>query len=585
MPTRLDPGNVPDAPPTLLQYVAQLTKGHRGVLAAAVALSVISAVVTIFQPRLLQKAVNDGIQGQLATRTVEQLAALVATATVIAAVQSYLAGRGSEAVAHELRSRISERYVEMTVEERDRSNSADLLSRATVDSLMVKQFLAAGVLPVFGSLIMIVGMAAFMVTADLLLFAVTAASFVIGLVLVLTVTGRANRMSTEVQESLGSFSVSVDRVLAALRIVKATNAQSSELRHLIDSSRGVYRTSMRITRLSAWIQPALNVCVQAAIAAVIIVGTQRLAQGALTLGGFLAYLMYMFMIIVPIGALGGALTQTQVGLGALRRCHEIEFVETEADAQVTARPVPTEGSPLLEFDAVTFGYEESVPTLQYVSFSLQVGERLTVLGRSGAGKSTLLELVERFYTPSSGQIRFKGVPIEELEMFDYRRRLALVPQEASILSGTLRDNLLVGGANRDDDTLTRVLHKVGLTDLLGKSHFGLDADLGQAGVSLSGGQRQRIAWAQVLLSDAELVLMDEPDANLDPATRRSLAAILDEFSKDRALVVVSHGVERLNPEDRVLILNQGQVAGDGLLEELSDCNTSFQELLAAPQAA
>lgn len=308
-------------------YLVGLTRGSRITLGTALVLSVTAAGLSVVQPRVLQKTVNDGIQGGLQADTIELLAALVVGTTVIGAVQAYLTGRGAEAVAHRLRTRLGRRYVSMTISELDAGNTADLLSRANADSTMVKQFLSAGILPVAGSVLMLAGTTVFMIMSDPILFAVTAAAFVLGLSLVIAVTNRANSMSAEVQEALGDFSVSTERMLSALRTIKATNAEPLELDHLRLSSHNLYRKGLRITVLSACVQPALNVCIQGSIAAVIVVGTARLASGATTLGTLLAYITYMFMMIAPISSLGQAFTQMQIGLGALKRCYEVDFFE------------------------------------------------------------------------------------------------------------------------------------------------------------------------------------------------------------------------------------------------------------------
>ena len=576
-----------DLPSSMRSYLVGLTRGSRITLGTALVLSVTAAGLSVVQPRVLQKTVNDGIQGGLQADTIELLAALVVGTTVIGAVQAYLTGRGAEAVAHRLRTRLGRRYVSMTISELDAANTADLLSRANADSTMVKQFLSAGILPVAGSVLMLAGTTVFMIMSDPILFAVTAAAFVLGLSLVIAVTNRANSMSAEVQEALGDFSVSTERMLSALRTIKATNAEPLELDHLRLSSHNLYRKGLRITVLSACVQPALNVCIQGSIAAVIVVGTARLASGATTLGTLLAYITYMFMMIAPISSLGQAFTQMQIGLGALKRCYEVDFFESEDDVRADHQTAigTASGDELLRFDSVSFSYEPGTPVLTDVNFVLRRGETATIVGRSGSGKSTLLELIERFYHPDAGHISLGGVPIDQLDLNSYRRRLALVGQDSIVLTGTLRENLELGCHRHPDSTLYEALEHVGLTDLLGKKDFGLDTDLGQAGITLSGGQRQRIAWVRVLLSDADIILMDEPDSNLDPVTRSSLTHLLESFAATRTVLIVSHNLEHLNSSDRVLVMDHGSILADGCRQELLATTSEYQDLLAPTQAA
>lgn len=586
-------------------YLWNLTKGHRGILALALVVSVISAGLTVAQPVFLQRMVNQTINNTSSPSTLIILIVLVVTAAAAAGLQGYLSQRGAESVADTLRGRVTRRYVHMSVREADRQNSADLLSRVAVDTTIVKQLIGVGLLPLLGSSLMLLGITAVLITIDVLLFLVSALAFLIGLIIVVAVGKTANTASAELQERTGIFSVAVERSLGALRTIKASNAQDQEVRSIQGRSEELRSTGIRLGRLSAIVQPTLNLCIQGAIVSVVLVGAFRLTSGAIDLGGLLAYLMYMFLIVVPIASLGQAYTHLQVGFGALLRCREVDEFEIEDLEEDVAgddqdprdhepgQPVPhltavtdvDDHPPLLELRGAHFAYQPGRPVLRDIDLAVRHGEKVSIVGLSGSGKSTLLDLIERFYTPDAGEFLMNGAPAVEQPLADYRSRISLVPQEAAVVTGTLRENLTLGREDLEDPDLIHVLHQVGLEDLVERGEEGLDTDLGQAAVTLSSGQRQRIGWARALLSDAELLLMDEPDSNLDSATRAQVSELLDQVAQHKTVIVVSHRIDRLAADDRVVVMDGGLIVGDGPVRHLASTCSAFQELTTAGKVA
>lgn len=571
-------------PTSQLSYLWTLTRGHRTVLSTSVALSLVAAVLTVLQPQAMQRVINLATDGGSFREPLVLLVLLVVGATLVTALQSYTSLRGAESVAHELRSRISARYIGMTVAEADSRRSADLVSRAANDTSVVKQLVAAGLLPLLGSLVMLVGIAVVMVLIDPWLFALSIGAFLVGFVIVAVVAGLANRASLLIQTRTGEFSVAVERTLAALRTVKANNGQEQEQANIVRRSAELRDSGFSLARLSSFVQPTLNLCVQGALLAVILVGAYRLTTGAIDLGALLAYIMYMFMLIVPVASLGQAYATMQVGFGAIKRCQEMDTVDAERTGG--AWPAQERPRPLVELRDVSFAYDPATPVLTGVDLTVHRGDRLTVVGRSGSGKSTVLELIQGFYEPDQGEVRARGLPLQEIDLRRHRSSIALVQQEASVMTGTLRDNLQLARPGVSDEEMLDALHRVGLSAVVQRAPEGLDIDLGQSGVVLSSGQRQRIAWARVLLSDAELVLMDEPDSNLDTATRALVHELLDQVAEERTVVVVSHRLESVHPQDRIVVMAEGRVVAEGTHAELLATSAHYRELApAALQAA
>jgi ATP-binding cassette subfamily B protein/ATP-binding cassette subfamily C protein len=370
----------------------------------------------------------------------------------------------------------------------------------------------------------------------------------------------------------------VERALTAARTIRASRAEDREAAAVAGSAGEAYAAGMRVARLQALVEPASTAAIQGAFLLVLGVGGARVAAGAITVGTLVAFVLFLFFLVMPLGQALHAYTQLQTGLGALQRIEEILDLpgETAGDRPV-ARVAPPD-APAVAFEAVTFGYPGGEPVLRDVSFAVPPGGRIALVGPSGAGKSTVLALIERFYDVSAGAIRVDGVDVRDLPRDALRARLGYVEQEAPVLAGTLRDNLLLTAPDADDERLMAALEQVNLRGLARRSPEGLDVQVGEGGVLLSGGERQRLAIARTLLTGAPILLLDEPTSNLDArneaALRRAVAAAADR----RTLIVVAHRLSTVVDSDEIVVLDQGRVAAVGPHDRLLESSPLYREL-------
>jgi ABC-type multidrug transport system fused ATPase/permease subunit len=277
-----------------------------------------------------------------------------------------------------------------------------------------------------------------------------------------------------------------------------------------------------------------------------------------------------------------AYTQLQAGLGALQRIEEILALpdETAPDRPVHRPPVAADGhpAPAISFEGVTFAYPGGRPVLRDVSFTVPRGGRIALVGPSGAGKSTVLALIERFYEIGGGVIRLDGTDVRDLPRDALRRRLGYVEQEAPVLAGTLRGNLLLAAPEATEDRLRAALDQVNLGGLVTRTPQGLDVEVGEGGVLLSGGERQRLAIARTLLADAPILLLDEPTSNLDARNEAALRDAIGAAARRRTLIVVAHRLSTVVDSDRIVVLDQGRVVAAGPHDELLGISPLYREL-------
>jgi ABC-type multidrug transport system fused ATPase/permease subunit len=336
---------------------------------------------------------------------------------------------------------------------------------------------------------------------------------------------------------------------------------------------------VRMARLQAMVGPAVTTVIQGAFLAVLGVGGARVATGAMTVGDLVAFVLFLFLLMMPIGQAMNAYTQLQTGLGALQRIEDVLALPTETEADPPATVVePTTDRQAIEFDRVTFAYEGGEPVLRDVSFSVGYGTRTALVGPSGAGKSTLLALVERFYDTTSGTVRVAGVDVRDQPRQVLRAHLGYVEQEAPVLAGTIRENLLLTAPDATEEQLLAVLATVNLTDIAHRAPEGLDAQVGEGGVLLSGGERQRLAIARTLLAGPRILLLDEPTSNLDARNEHALRQAITAASAERTLLIVAHRLSTVVDADQIVVLDRGGVVATGSHHELADTNPLYREL-------
>ncbi|KAB1128693.1 ABC transporter ATP-binding protein, partial [Micromonospora sp. AMSO12t] len=299
-------------------------------------------------------------------------------------------------------------------------------------------------------------------------------------------------------------------------------------------------------------------------------------------GDLVAFIMFLFFLVLPLGQAVHAYTQLQTGLGALQRIEEMLAVPVEgaADrpASVPARALPGGAPASVEFDRVGFGYPGGPPVLHEVSFTVPAGTRTALVGPSGAGKSTLLALVERFYEVTEGALRIDGVDVRDLPRDALRARIGYVEQSAPVLAGTLRENLLISAPEATEARLRAVLDEVNLGHLAERAPEGLDVQVGEGGVLLSGGERQRLAIARALLAGPPVLLLDEPTSNLDARNEAALRRAIDAVAARRTLLIVAHRLSTVVDADQIVVLDGGRVAATGTHDELTGTSPLYREL-------
>ncbi|WP_432505627.1 ABC transporter ATP-binding protein [Kineococcus arenarius] len=554
---------------------------HRTAIAVAVLLSLVGAATALAQPLAVAAVVRVVQDGSPLAPVAALLVAVVLLGALADGARQYLLERAGAGVVLGVRTSLVTRLARLTVAARDARASGDLLSRVSGDTTALAAVVTSGLFDLLATVLTFLGAVVLMAVLDPVLLAVTLVAVAVAGTAIAIASSRLGRLTLATQTEVGAMSSAVGRVLGALRTLRASGATDRELDGVLAAARRARDAAVRASRVRALLGPAMQVSVQGAFVAVLGVGGARVAAGATSVAELVGFVLLLFTLVAPLGQLVQTWTVVQAGAAALTRVQEVLALPVEEDEpRPAAVPAQRTGDvPLLEFDDVAFSYPDGTPALRGVSFAVPRGTRTALVGPSGAGKSTLLSLVERFHEVSAGGVRLDGVDVRELPLPALRARLGYVEQDAPVLAGTLRENLVLAAPDATDEQVLAALDAVGLRELAERGP-GLAAEVGERGVLLSGGQRQRLAIARALLAPGELLLLDEPTASLDARNEALLREALAAAADRRTLVVVAHRLSTVVDSDQIVVLEDGRATASGTHAQLLERSPLYRELAA-----
>ena len=573
------------APRARLSLLWPYLRPHRRVLLLVTAISIVGALLSVAQPAMVGLVIGSVQQSLPLTGIVIGLVALVLITAVINGIQQYLLQRTAEGVVLDTRRLLVGRMLRLPIEEFDTRRTGDLVSRVGSDTTLLRSVVTSGLVDAVSGALVFVGSVIAMALISLPLLGLTLVVVAVAIVTVVGLGGRIQKLTLTAQTQVGALAAGVARAIPGVRTIRAAGATDREIDELSVLAGDAYGTGIRLAKVMALIAPIIGIAMQGAFIAVLGVGGYLVADGSMQVAQLVAFILYLFMMIMPLGRVFQAYTATQNALGAVIRIREITSLPEEDEAvrsqpslarpeQVVVGPEPV---PALSFADVSFGYGDH-RVLSEVSFTVPTGTKTAIVGPSGAGKSTILALIERFYDPSNGVIRLGGVDVREMSRTRTRAALGYVEQDSPVLAGTIRENLILGAPLATDEECEAVLAAVNLDGVLRRDPAGLSAQVGEDGILLSGGERQRLAIARALLSRPEVLLLDEPTASLDGRNEQALRDAIDAISHDHTLILVAHRLATVVDADQILVLEDGRLQAVGTHRELLRSSPLYLEL-------
>ncbi|WP_407320700.1 ABC transporter ATP-binding protein [Isoptericola halotolerans] len=541
-------------------------RAHRTGLVVVGILSVAATVLGVAQPLMMQRMIDTASRGA-ENPWVWWLVGVTVGEGLLRGAQSFVLQRTGESFIGGLRRSLIGRVLRLPMEAYSATPKGEWISRLGSDTGQVRTIVTSGLFELVSSVLMFCAAVVLMVALDPLLFALTLAGVVLGGVCITFMGARMRRTSEVTQAEVARMTSAADRALSSVVLIRSSVATEEQIEHVSGFIRRAEESGVKMARIQAWVQPIMSLCIQGAFLVVLAVGGLRVSAGAMTVGELMAFIMYLFLLVMPVTQAMTAYTQIQLGLASYGRICQVLETPTERTGGSTDA-VGSSGSDLaVVLEDVHFRYDDE-PVLQGVSLAVPAGSRTAIVGSSGAGKSTLLSLLEGFVDPDSGTVRSMGHDLQRVDLESYRRHVAYVEQGAPALGGTVAANLRVVRPDATDEDLRRVLGSVGLDRLITRQSAGLDLELGDSGSVLSGGERQRLAWARVLLQDPQLLLFDEPTSSVDSTTENLLGRALDEVSRGRTTIIVAHRLSTVTTADQIVVLEQGRILDVGTHAEL-----------------
>ncbi|MEU4083482.1 ABC transporter ATP-binding protein [Streptomyces aureus] len=561
----------------LLGYV----RPHRRALFGGALLALATGATGLLLPLVARGLIDDLSQDRPIGRALLGMAALVVTNAAVGALGSYVLRRTAESVVLGARRTLSSYLLRLRIPAVDRSEPGDLMARITSDTTLLREVTTDSLVGLGTGGLTLVATVALMGLVDPALLGVTLGVVLCAGTVLALIVPRINRASRRAQDAVGAMGASLERTLGALRTVKASGAEDREERSVHAAAEESWRQSVRAARWSAAAGNTAGLAMQIAFITVLAVGGARVATGAIPVGTLVAFLLYVFYLMSPIQQVVGAVTQYQSGTAALARIQEA--LRLPAEPAAPPAPLPAPGAPpaALAFEDVRFRYADDLPYVhQGVTFAVPARGLTAFVGPSGAGKTTVFSLIERFYEPEAGVISVDGLALDAWELPRLRSAIGYVEQDAPVLSGSLRDNLLLGNPEADEGELARVLRTTRLDGLVGRLPNGLDTLVGHRGTKLSGGERQRVAIARALLRRPRLLLLDEATSQLDAVNEAALRDTVADVARTTTVLVVAHRLSTVTSADRIVVMDAGRVRAVGTHRELVEADPLYAELAA-----
>jgi ATP-binding cassette subfamily B protein len=578
----------PNIPKAKFSHLMPYLLEHKPVLVVVIILSIFGSAATLGQPLVVSQVITKVTNGEIFGPLVWALIALVVISAFISGFQHYLLQRTGEGVVLSSRRTLVRRMLHLPIAEFDTRRTGDLVSRVGSDTTLLRAVLTQGLVDAIGGSLTFAGALVAMIIIDPILLGLTLLVIFVAIVVVVTLSRRIRVASRKAQDQVGELAAAVERAISSVRTVRAANATDREIAEVDLAAKGAWQMGIKVAKISALVVPVSFIAMQVAFLTVLGVGGYRVAAGAITVAQLVSFILFLFMMIMPLGQAFGAISSTNSALGALGRIQEIIAlpVEGENDRDIAPlspksqepRSILTRAKNALTFSKVSFSYAESPTILDHVSFTVPHGQRTALVGPSGSGKSTILSLIERFYDPSSGVIKLGSVDIRELDREALRSQIGYVEQDAPVLAGTIADNLRLAKPDATDDECLAVLTDVNLGRVVKRNPLGINALVGENGIMLSGGERQRLAIARALLAAPPILLLDESTSSLDGKNEQMMREAIDKVAADRTLLIIAHRLSTVVDCDQIVVLEQGKIIGTGTHSELVKSTPLYRDL-------
>ena len=500
---------------------------------------------------------------------------------LLSGIGLYLLSKIGEKIIYAIRSLLWEHIIQLKMPFFDKNESGQLMSRLTDDTKVINEFISQKLPNLLPSVLTLIGSLVMLFIMDWKLTLLTFITIPVFILIIVPLGRVMQKISTNTQSEIANFSGLLGRVLTEMRLVKVSNTERLELDNAHTNLKKIYRLGLKQAKISAVVQPISGVVMLLTIAIILGFGALEIGTGAITPGTLIAMIFYVIQLSMPLIHLSTLVTDYKKAVGASSRIYEIMQEPIEPTEALSESKDVTIIDGELVFEHVDFKYDVK-KILEDVSFSIPQGEVSAFVGPSGSGKSTIFNLIERMYDIERGDIKYGNQSIFDIPLSKWRTKIGYVMQSNSMMSGTIRDNILYG-INRkvDDEELIEYAKLANCHDFIMQFDEGYDTMVGERGLKLSGGQRQRIDIARSFVKNPDILLLDEATANLDSESELKIQEALETLMEGRTTVVIAHRLSTIKKAGQIVFIDKGEVTGKGTHHELMASHDKYRHFVTS----
>ncbi len=568
-----------------------LQKNARLIIAAGLAILIASGAVLAFGQGLrgiVDHGLNSEDTGSL-DRAFEIMLAIIAVLAAASMVRMYTVSAVGERVVADLRKDLYAHLLTLPPSFFEITKVGEILSRLTTDTTQIQSVVSTSFPIALRNSVLLIGAALMLFLTSTKLAVIV--SFVVPIVIgpLILIGRRVRKLSRAAQDRVADISSYGDETLNLIKTVQAYTHESIDLNQFQMRAEAALQSALARISVRAVLSALIIGLVFSAIAIVLWIGGYDVINGDMTGGELASFVFYSIVMAGSVAALSEVASELQRAAGSLERI--IELLHTPSSLKISESPLPLpktagKSTPILEFNEVDFHYpSRHQPALQQFNLRAMDGESIGIVGGSGAGKTTLFQLALRFYDPQKGSVKFCGVDVRDVNPRDLRDRIAYVGQDPAIFSTSLLENIRYGKTDATEDHVRAVCKLAKVDEFLNHLPDGIHTYLGEKGARLSGGQKQRIAIARAMLRNPDLLLLDEATSQLDSENEKLVQAALEKLAQGRTTITIAHRLSTLRNASRIVVLDAGQIVGQGRHDELIQSNPTYQNLAQLQIAA
>ncbi|WP_293890914.1 ABC transporter ATP-binding protein [Flavobacterium sp.] len=573
-----------------LQYLNKYFVKYKFRFLLGIAITIVAQIFMLFTPKLISKsfkAIEDFHKNNLSnevvkTELIHNVYWIIGT-TLIAGVLTFLMRQTlivmSRHVEFDLKNEVFQHYEVLDQNFYKRNRTGDLMNRISEDVGKVRMYVGPAVMYTINTFIRFTVVIIYMYNVSPRLTLYTILPLPILAFIIFKLSQEINKRSTIFQQYLSKVSSFTQEIFSGIRVVKAYALENQYQNNLDDLAKESKSKSMSLAGVQSLFGPLMLALIGVSNLTVIYFGGMMYIDGTIkSIGTIAEFILYVNMLTWPVASIGWVSSMIQEAEASQKRINEFLKIEPEIKNKI---PEKTNIQGSIEFQNVSFIYEDTeIKALQNISFTVKKGETLAILGKTGSGKSSILSLITRMYDIKEGTITIDGKKIDEVNLYDLRNSIGIVPQDAFLFSDTIKNNIKFGKENATDDEVINASKKAVVHDNIVNFGKQYETILGERGITLSGGQKQRVSIARAIIKNPGILLFDDCLSAVDTETEEQILNNLLEISKDKTTIIVSHRVSSAKNADKIIILDEGQIIQEGTHNQLVNQGGYYAELYA-----